>query len=203
MAPPDPRRSSRLLDSLCERRASASTPTDSAVAEKAHIVRSGAEELDKRRRTWVTPTFEIGNLPTPAGTLWHGFRRKWATDRRHSPLKDVATAGGWSDVQTMITCYQQPDAEMNALWSTSQNTRPRDAAATVAEVADAFLRDGGRGLRKGPRPPSVSAVPAGSVDERDVAGLVRDRAHAALLTERDAPRVAADVDRLGQLPCLQ
>src|SRR5678815_5141608 len=55
MAPPDPRRSSRLLDSLCERRASASTPTDSAVAEKAHIVRSGAEELDKRGRTWVTP----------------------------------------------------------------------------------------------------------------------------------------------------
>jgi len=37
---------------------------------------------------------------------------KWATERRHFPLKDVATAGGWSDVQTMITCYQRPDAEM-------------------------------------------------------------------------------------------
>lgn len=146
-----------MLDSLCERRASASTPTDSAVAEKAHIVRSGAEELDKRGRTWVTPmpalatdallpeqkknpaigagllfpsrknpsrpitshlagywlkrAFEIGTLPKPAGTLWHGFRRKRATDRRHFPLKDVATAGGWRDVQTMITSISSPDSE--------------------------------------------------------------------------------------------
>jgi len=61
---------------------------------------------------WLKRAFEIAKVQKPAGTLWHGFRRKWATERRHFPLKDVATAGGWSDVQTMITCYQRPDAEM-------------------------------------------------------------------------------------------
>jgi integrase len=61
---------------------------------------------------WLKRAFEIAKVEKPAGTLWHGFRRKWATERRHFPLKDVATAGGWTDVQTMITCYQRPDAEM-------------------------------------------------------------------------------------------
>ena len=31
--------------------------------------------------------------------------------RRHFPLKDVATAGGWRDVQTMITSISSPDSE--------------------------------------------------------------------------------------------
>ena len=56
--------------------------------------------------------------------------RKWATDRRHFPLKDVATAGGWSDVQTMITCYQQPDAEM--IRAVVDLAKTPDPARTVA-----------------------------------------------------------------------
>jgi hypothetical protein len=39
------------------------------------------------------------------------FRRKWATERKTYPLKDVAAAGGWSDVHTLLTCYQQPDEQ--------------------------------------------------------------------------------------------
>ena len=82
---------------------------------------------------WLKRAFEIGTLPKPAGTLWHGFRRKWATDRRHFPLKDVATAGGWSDVQTMITCYQQPDAEM--MRAVVDLAKPPDPARTAAKAA--------------------------------------------------------------------
>jgi integrase len=98
--------------------------TDALVAERKKNPAIGAGLLFPSRKNpsrqitahlasyWLKRAFEIGNLQEPAGTLWHGFRRKWATERRHFPLKDVTTAGGWSDVQTMITCYQRPDAEM-------------------------------------------------------------------------------------------
>jgi integrase len=29
------------------------------------------------------------------GGLWHPFRRKWATERKHLPIPDVKAAGGW------------------------------------------------------------------------------------------------------------
>jgi hypothetical protein len=29
----------------------------------------------------------------------------------HHPVKDVAAAGRWTSVQTLLTCYQQPDVE--------------------------------------------------------------------------------------------
>ena len=43
------------------------------------------------------------------GGLWHPFRRKFATERKHMPLQDVALAGGWKEVQTLLECYQRPD----------------------------------------------------------------------------------------------
>ncbi len=42
---------------------------------------------------------------------WHPYRRKWATERKHLPLKDVAAAGGWKDVNTLLRCYRMPDAD--------------------------------------------------------------------------------------------
>jgi len=32
-------------------------------------------------------------------------------DGTHPSLKDVAAAGGWKDTETLLTCYQQPDAD--------------------------------------------------------------------------------------------
>jgi integrase len=43
------------------------------------------------------------------GGLWHAYRRKWATERKDLPLKDVAAAGGWKDVTTLLMCYQHAD----------------------------------------------------------------------------------------------
>jgi len=43
------------------------------------------------------------------GSLWHAYRRKWATERKHLPDVDVAAAGGWKTVLTMKTAYQQAD----------------------------------------------------------------------------------------------
>ncbi len=45
------------------------------------------------------------------GSLWHAYRRKWATERTHLPGADVAADGGWIAVQTLETAYQQEDAE--------------------------------------------------------------------------------------------
>ena len=43
--------------------------------------------------------------------MWHAIRRKWATERKGYPVNDVAAAGGWRDVETLLTSYQQVDAE--------------------------------------------------------------------------------------------
>jgi len=50
-------------------------------------------------------------LPKLAGSLWHAYRRKQATERKHHPIKDVAAAEGWKSTQTLLTCYQQADQD--------------------------------------------------------------------------------------------
>jgi integrase len=60
---------------------------------------------------WLREAFRRGRIEKPAGSLWHMFRRVWATDRKHLPPKDVAAAGGWLDIRTLQQVYQQPDDE--------------------------------------------------------------------------------------------
>lgn len=50
-------------------------------------------------------------LPKLDGGAWHALRRKWASERKHLPLVDVAAAGGWKDTQTLVNCYQQADRD--------------------------------------------------------------------------------------------
>lgn len=38
-------------------------------------------------------------------------RRIDGAERKGYPIKDLAVAGGWRDVQTMLRSYQQADAE--------------------------------------------------------------------------------------------
>lgn len=51
---------------------------------------------------------EIGKLD---GSLFHAYRRGWATSRKGLPDVDVAKAGGWSDLTSLKTAYQQPDVD--------------------------------------------------------------------------------------------
>jgi integrase len=60
---------------------------------------------------WLKEAFQRGRLVKPDGSLWHMFRRVWATERKHLPPNDVAAAGGWLDIGTLQQCYQQPDDE--------------------------------------------------------------------------------------------
>jgi hypothetical protein len=61
----------------------------------------------------MTPPFaeRAAKLPKLDGGLWHPYRRKWATERKDRPIKDVAAAGGWKDVDTLLSCYQHADEE--------------------------------------------------------------------------------------------
>ncbi len=51
----------------------------------------------------------LAGLKPLNGGLWHPYRRKWGTERKHLPVTDVALAGGWKDTSTLLTCYTQPD----------------------------------------------------------------------------------------------
>ena len=40
---------------------------------------------------------------------WHSLRRKFATELKEMPLKDLSEVGGWANPQTVLSCYQHPD----------------------------------------------------------------------------------------------
>jgi len=56
----------------------------------------------------------------------------WATDRKSLPVKDVAAAGGWKDIMTLMECYQQPEEE--TLRSVVEYQKPRSKAADPVEL---------------------------------------------------------------------
>lgn len=60
---------------------------------------------------WLREAEVTAGLKPLEGSLWHAYRRKWATERKHLPVQDVAAAGGWKTVHVVQGIYQQPDAE--------------------------------------------------------------------------------------------
>ncbi len=53
----------------------------------------------------------------------------WATARAHLPVKVVAVAEGWKDLNTLMECYQQPDR--NSLLSVMSDAKPVTEQAVV------------------------------------------------------------------------
>ena len=60
---------------------------------------------------WLEQAEALAEMPKLDGALWHAYRRGWATARKALPLPDVAKAGGWSDLGTLQTVYQQADTK--------------------------------------------------------------------------------------------
>jgi integrase len=58
---------------------------------------------------YLRRAYELAGLELQRGSLWHAWRRKWATERKEMPLGDVAAAGGWKDHNTLLKSYQRPD----------------------------------------------------------------------------------------------
>ncbi len=60
---------------------------------------------------WLLAAEKLAKVEKQSGGLWHPYRRKWATERKHLPDVDVAATGGWSDLSSLKTAYQQADPE--------------------------------------------------------------------------------------------
>jgi integrase len=60
-------------------------------------------------QVWLRRAEKFADLTHQDRGGWHSFRRGWATKRKSFPLVDVARAGGWKNLQTMLRSYQQPD----------------------------------------------------------------------------------------------
>lgn len=58
---------------------------------------------------WLAVAEAHAKLEKLPGSLWHAYRRKWASERMHHPLKAVAQSGGWKDTTTLLTSYQHAD----------------------------------------------------------------------------------------------
>lgn len=72
--------------------------------------RNMAKPLSKRLASrWLERAEALAKLPKLQGGLWHPYRRKWGTERKHLPLADVAAAGGWKNAAVLRDIYQQPD----------------------------------------------------------------------------------------------
>jgi len=78
---------------------------------------------------WLYAAEKKAGLEKLDGGLWHPYRRKWATERKHLPLKDVAAGGGWKDLDTLLEIYQQADdASVLAVMSEPKKLRERGVA---------------------------------------------------------------------------
>ena len=77
-------------------------PKDSDPTARWHPKRFDALLRQAEQKAKVSP------LP---GGLWHPYRRKWATERKHLPAVDVMAAGGWKNRSVLETCYQQATTE--------------------------------------------------------------------------------------------
>jgi integrase len=61
-------------------------------------------------RDWWQRGEALAKTPHEAGLGWHSLRRKFATELKQVPLKDLCYLGGWKEPQTILKCYQRPDA---------------------------------------------------------------------------------------------
>lgn len=58
---------------------------------------------------WLRGAEGLAGVEPHDGSLWHAYRRLWASARKHLPDVDVAQAGGWSSVDALKLAYQRPD----------------------------------------------------------------------------------------------
>lgn len=89
---------------------------------------------------WLVEAEGEANLLKLTGGLWHPYRRKWAMERKHLPLTDVAAVGGWKDVGTLLSCYSQPDRQ-TMLDVMGETSKLRDVTPASGGKVPALSRD--------------------------------------------------------------
>ncbi len=58
---------------------------------------------------WLREAERKAKLQPQEGSLFHAYRRLWASARKDLPDVDVAKAGGWESLEALKGAYQQPD----------------------------------------------------------------------------------------------
>lgn len=76
---------------------------------------------------------------------FHAYRRKWVTERKHLPRKDVAAAGGWRSERT-LDIYEQLDPQ--TLLAVVEE--PRKLRAVSGDRRSKTVADGGEGTEAPP-----------------------------------------------------
>ena len=71
-------------------------------APKSPMQSCGRHVLDG----WLRKAYQLAGLNRQPGGMWHSLRRKWVTERKGYPIKDVAFAGGWRTERTVLSSYQ-------------------------------------------------------------------------------------------------
>ncbi len=79
---------------------------------------------------WWRRAERLAGIAHEQGRSFHALRRKFATELKHVPLKDLCALGGWKNPDTVLTCYQTADevtmrealASRRALRAASQST---------------------------------------------------------------------------------
>jgi integrase len=89
---------------------------------------------------WLVGAEREAKLQKLPGGLWHPYRRKWAMERKHLPLTDVAAVGGWKDVGTLLSCYSQPDRQ-TMLDVMGETAKLRDVTPASGGKVPALSRD--------------------------------------------------------------
>jgi integrase len=104
-----------VLDAILESRPGAGTlplfpapedptkPIDKYLADK---LKSRGVALARRKAAEAGRKLEL-----PPRWGYHSFRRKFATELKHAPGKDVADLGGWKDLNTLRQVYQMSDKD--------------------------------------------------------------------------------------------
>src|SRR3989442_13151206 len=60
---------------------------------------------------WLRRAYRLAKIVPQRRGMWHSIRRKWATERKGYPVKDLAGAGGWKNEEVLPSPHQQGDAE--------------------------------------------------------------------------------------------
>ena len=85
---------------------------------------------------WLTRAEQLAQLPKLPGGVTHPYRRKWRSERSHHPIKAVAEAGGWQDLDTMQRCYDLPE-DSDILAVTSEHRKRSEKIGLDANRGEA------------------------------------------------------------------
>jgi len=62
-------------------------------------------------KNWWYRAETAAELEHVNGLGWHSLRRKFATELKEIPLKDLCELGGWKSHETILRCYQSADED--------------------------------------------------------------------------------------------